>query len=50
LLAIVAAQPRDAKSKKDFWQAEVTRMIELYRAPIGSADLGNIVEYLAATY
>jgi sulfite dehydrogenase (cytochrome) subunit B len=43
-------QPRDAKSKKDFWQSEVTKMIKVYGAPIDDAAVGKIVEYLAATY
>src|SRR6185437_8577518 len=30
----VNTQPRNAKSKKDFWQAEVTKMIKVYGAPI----------------
>ena len=38
------------KSKKDFWQAEVTKMIKVYGAPIDDADVGRIVDYLAATY
>ena len=38
------------KSKKDFWQAEVTKMIKVYGAPIDEADVPKIVEYLAATY
>ena len=38
------------KSKKDFWQAEVTKMIKVYGAPIDDADVGKIVDYLAATY
>ena len=45
----IATQPR-MKSKKDFWQAEVTKMKKLYGAPIDDADIGKIVEYLAATY
>ena len=36
--------------KKDFWQAEVTKMIKVYGAPIEDADVPKIVEYLAATY
>jgi len=36
--------------KKDFWQAEVTKMIKVYGAPIEDADVGKIVDYLAATY
>ena len=39
-----------SKDKKDFWQAEVTKMIKVYGAPIDDADVGKIVDYLAATY
>jgi hypothetical protein len=46
----VNTQPRNQKSKKDFWQAEVTKMIKVYGAPIEDADVPKIVEYLAATY
>jgi sulfite dehydrogenase (cytochrome) subunit B len=46
----VNTQPRNVKSKKDFWQAEVTKMIKVYGAPIEDADVPRIVDYLAATY
>jgi sulfite dehydrogenase (cytochrome) subunit B len=46
----IQTQPRGAKFKKDFWQAEVTKMIKVYGAPIEDADVGKIVEYLTATY
>ena len=46
----INTQPQNMKSKKDFWQAEVTKMIKLYGAPIDDADVPKIVEYLAATY
>jgi mono/diheme cytochrome c family protein len=46
----VKTQPQNVKSKKDFWQAEVTKMIKVYGAPIDEADVPKIVEYLAATY
>jgi mono/diheme cytochrome c family protein len=46
----VNTQPRKVKSAKDFWQAEVTKMIKVYGAPIEDADVPKIVEYLAATY
>jgi len=46
----VKTQPRGEKFKKDFWQAEVTKMIKVYGAPIDDSDVGKIVEYLAATY
>lgn len=36
--------------KKGFWQAEVTKMIKVYGAPIDDADVGKIVDYLATTY
>ena len=46
----VQTQPRGPKFKRDFWQAEVTKMIKVYGAPIDDADVGKIVDYLAATY
>ena len=46
----INTQPRNPKSKRDFWLAEVTKMIKVYGAPIEDADVGKIVEYLAATY
>ena len=46
----VQTQPTGPKFKKDFWQAEVTKMIKVYGAPIEEADVGKIVDYLAATY
>ena len=46
----IATQPRGAKFSKAFWQAEVTKMIKVYGAPIDEADVGKIVEYLASTY
>jgi mono/diheme cytochrome c family protein len=46
----ISTQPRGPKFKKDFWQAEVTKMIKVYGAPIDDADVGKIVDYLAATY
>lgn len=46
----IKTQPQGEKFKKDFWQAEVTKMIKVYGAPIDEADVGKIVEYLAATY
>ena len=46
----VNTQPRGPKFNKDFWQAEVTKMIKVYGAPIDDADVSKIVEYLAQTY
>jgi sulfite dehydrogenase (cytochrome) subunit B len=46
----VKTQPHGAKFGRDFWQAEVTKMIKVYGAPIDDADVGKIVDYLAANY
>jgi mono/diheme cytochrome c family protein len=46
----INTQPRGPRFKKEFWQAEVTKMIKVYGAPIDEADVGKIVDYLAATY
>jgi mono/diheme cytochrome c family protein len=45
----IATQP-PMKDKQGFWQAEVTKMIKVYGAPIDDADIGKIVDYLATTY
>jgi len=45
----IATQP-PMKDRKGFWQAEVTKMIKVYGAPIDDADVGKIVDYLASTY
>ena len=46
----INTQPQGPKYKKDFWQAEVTKMIKVYGAPIEQADVSKIVDYLATTY
>ena len=46
----VLTQPRGAKFGKDFWQAEVTKMITVFGAPIEAGDVPKIVDYLTATY
>jgi mono/diheme cytochrome c family protein len=46
----VQTQPRGPKFKRDFWQAEVTKMIKVYGAPIDDADAAKIVDYLTAAY
>ena len=46
----VLTQPRGAKFGKDFWQAEVTKMITVYGAPIEPGDVPKIIEYLTATH
>ncbi|WP_275199605.1 cytochrome c [Bradyrhizobium sp. CSA207] len=45
----ISTQP-PMKNRREFWQAEVTKMIKVYGAPIDDADIGKIVDYLAATY
>ena len=35
---------------KDFWTAEVVKMVNVYGAPIPEPDRAAIVDYLAATY
>ena len=46
----IKTQPQGPTFKKDFWQAEVMKMIKVYGAPIDEADVGKIVEYLSQTY
>jgi mono/diheme cytochrome c family protein len=46
----IQTQPRGPKFGKDFWTAEVNKMIKVYGAPIDQADVSKIVDYLAATY
>jgi mono/diheme cytochrome c family protein len=44
----IAMQP--PKRGKAFWEAEVTKMIKTYGAPITEADAKVIADYLAQTY
>jgi sulfite dehydrogenase (cytochrome) subunit B len=46
----ILTQPRGAKFGKEFWQAEVTKMITVFGAPIAPDDVPKIVDYLTATY
>lgn len=46
----IKTQPQGPKFKKDFWQAEVTKMIKVFGAPIDDADVGKIVDYLTQSY
>ena len=46
----INTQPRAANDKKGFWQAEVTKMIKVYGAPIAETDVAAIVDYLATAY
>ena len=44
----ISTQP--SKRGKAFWQAEVQKMIKVYKAPIAESDAAIIVNYLSATY
>ena len=46
----IQTQPRGQKFGKDFWTAEVNKMIKVYGAPIDQADVGKIVDYLSTAY
>ena len=46
----IITQPRGPQFAKDFWQAEVTKMIKVYGAPIDEADVPKIVDYLTQVY
>lgn len=44
----IATQP--SKKGRAFWEAEVQKMINVYKAPINPTDAQAIVDYLAVTY
>jgi mono/diheme cytochrome c family protein len=44
----VATQP--SKTGKAFWEAEVQKMIKVFKAPIPDADAAAIADYLASNY
>ena len=44
----ISTQP--SKKGKAFWDAEVQKMINVFKAPINPADASAIAAYLAATY
>ena len=46
----IATQPQGPAFKKAFWEAEVTKMIKVYGAPIDEADVPKIVEYLSQVH
>ena len=46
----VITQPQGPAFKKAFWEAEVTKMIKIYAAPIDEADVPKIVDYLSQVY
>jgi len=44
----ISTQP--SKKGKAFWQAEVQKMIKVFKAPIAEADAATITDYLATNY
>ncbi len=44
----ILTQPRGAGFGREFWQAEVAKMIKVFGAPIKEADATAIVDYLAS--
>ncbi len=44
----ISTQP--SKMGKAFWQAEVQKMIKVFKAPIAEADAATITDYLATNY
>lgn len=44
----IATQP--SHKGKAFWDAEVQKMIKVFKAPIDPKDAATIADYLAATY
>ena len=46
----IATQPQGPAFKKAFWDAEVTKMIKAFGAPINDGDAKDIAAYLAANY
>ena len=44
----IATQP--LKKGKAFWEAEVQKMIKVFKAPIPDADAATIADYLATAY
>ena len=47
---VALTQPQGPAFKKAFWEAEVTKMIKVYGAPIDEADVPKIVDYLTQVY
>ena len=46
----IKTQPIGPKFKKDFWTAEVTKMINAYGAPVDAEDAKAIKAYLTQNY
>ena len=48
--AYVQTQPRGPNFKKDFWQAEVTKMIKFFGAPIDAVEAADIDDEALAAF
>lgn len=46
----VEMQPRGPGFGREFWRANVSKMITVYHAPIEAGDVEGIVDYLASAY
>ena len=46
----VEMQPRGPGFGRDFWRAEVAKMVNAYHAPIEAADVDALADYLASAY
>jgi sulfite dehydrogenase (cytochrome) subunit B len=46
----ILTQPRGQGFGRDFWQAEVSKMIKVFGAQINEKEANAIVDYLAVTY
>jgi cytochrome c553 len=46
----IATQPRASRLPKEFWPAEVNKMIHTYGAPISDEDVPKIIDYLTHAY
>ena len=45
----VLTQPPKLKRSKDFWRAEVTKMVKVFGAPIEDGVAARIIDYLVST-
>lgn len=46
----IKTQPRGPSFNKEFWKAEVLKMIKVFGAPIDDADVPTIIDYLSEHY
>ena len=46
----VEMQPRGSGFGREFWRGTVTKMVNVYHAPIAADDVDRIADYLATAY